>query len=125
MRAGATLRSGAEPLRAGCAFVRQAARRCARGDLAMKMVLIGAAAALGLAACGQSEPAPQGSTVGAAMPDTSAPRAPDAAMTAPDAGATGVVPADGSEPAVAETPPVGTAGGASDAAAPAPAPAGQ
>ena len=92
----------------------------------MKTVLIGAAAALGLAACGQGDagPEPQGSTVGAAMPDTSAPRDPNAAMTAPDAGVTGVVPADGSEPAVAPTPPVGTAGGAGDpAAAAAPAPA--
>lgn len=85
----------------------------------MKTVLIGAAAALMLTACGQGEPEPQGSTVGAAMPDTSAPRAADPAMTAPDAGATGVVPADGSEPAVAATPPVGTAGGAGDGAAPA------
>lgn len=90
----------------------------------MKLVLIGVAA-LALSACGQGggEPEPQGSTVGAAMPDTSAPRAADAMMTAPDAGATGVVPADGSEPAVAPTPPVGTAGGAGDAAGATAAPA--
>ncbi|MFC3080459.1 hypothetical protein ACFODL_20355 [Phenylobacterium terrae] len=90
----------------------------------MKTVVVSAAAALALAACGQpaNEPEPQGSKVGAAMPDTSAPRDPNELMTAPDAGATGVVPADGSQPAVAPTPPVGTAGGA--AAAPTtPAPA--
>jgi hypothetical protein len=39
-------------------------------------------------------------------------------MTAPDAGATGVVPADGSQPAVAPTPPVGTAGGSPGQVAP-------
>ena len=91
----------------------------------MKMVVVSAAAALARAACGQgdTQPEPQGSTVGAAMPDTSAPRDANAAMTAPDAGTTGLVPADGSEPAVAPTPPVGTAGGAGDAAATPPAPA--
>ncbi|HEX2561404.1 hypothetical protein [Phenylobacterium sp.] len=96
----------------------------------MKMVLIGAAAALGLAACtpGSSEGEPQGSKVGAAMPDTSAPRDANAAMTAPDAGATGIVPADGSQPAVAPTPQVGSAGGSPGAvdatpSTPAPAPA--
>lgn len=91
----------------------------------MKMVLMGAAAALVLAACNPAanEPEPQGSKVGAAMPDTSAPRDANVTMTAPDAGATGVVPADGSQPAVAPTPSVGTAGGAADAAATTPAPA--
>lgn len=68
--------------------------------------------ALGLAACGGHDAElPKDSAVAAAMPDTSAPRGDDRRMTAPDAGATGVVPADGSEPAVAATPPVGTAGG--------------
>lgn len=70
---------------------------------------------LGLAACSDQErptgSAPQGSEVGAAMPDTSTARAPNDHLTAPDAGATGAVPADGSAPAVAPTPPVGTAGG--------------
>jgi hypothetical protein len=91
----------------------------------MKMVVVSAAAALALAACGQgdTQAEPQGSQVGAAMPDTSAPRDPNDLMTAPDAGATGVVPADGSQPAVAPTPEVGTAGGAAGGATPAPAPA--
>ena len=81
----------------------------------MKIAIVAATAvaALSLAACGQSEePKPQGSAVGAAMPDTEAPRNPDMRMSAPDAGQTGTVPADGSAPAVAETPAVGTAGGA-------------
>jgi hypothetical protein len=60
------------------------------------MILTGCALmALALAAC---EPKPEGSKVAAAMPDTNAPRAPDAKMTAPDAGATGAaepVPAQG------------------------------
>ena len=74
---------------------------------------------LSLAACDrQTGAGAQGSEVGAAMPDTSAPRADDPLLTAPDAGATGAVPADGSAPAVAPTPPVGTAGGAQDAAPP-------
>ena len=80
----------------------------------MKTVMIAAcaAAALGLAACGgKDEAIPKDSAVGAAMPDTSAPRGDDRRMTAPDAGVTGVVPADGSQPAIAPTPPVGTAGG--------------
>lgn len=70
-------------------------------------------AALGLAACGEraTGTAPQGSDVAAAMPDTSVPRDPNAALTTPDAGATGTVPADGSAPKVAPTPPQGTAGG--------------
>ena len=68
---------------------------------------------LGLAACGEraTGTAPQGSEVGAAMPDTSTTRAPTDRLTAPDAGVTGTVPADGSAPAVAPTPPVGMAGG--------------
>lgn len=72
----------------------------------MKIILAAAAvAALGLAGCDRSTgTAPKGSEVGAAMPDTTQPRAPDAAMTAPDAGATGAVPADGSTPPVASTP---------------------
>lgn len=81
----------------------------------MKIAIVAAAAvaSLSLAACNQRDEAlPQGSAVGAAMPDTEAPRNPDMRMTAPDAGQTGVVPADGSAPAVAETPAVGTAGGA-------------
>lgn len=66
---------------------------------------------LGLAACERpTGTAPEGSEVGAAMPDTSQPRNADPLMTAPDAGQTGVVPPEG-PPAVAETPPTGTAGG--------------
>jgi hypothetical protein len=74
---------------------------------------IAAAMTLGLAACGErtTGSAPQGSEVGAAMPDTSTTRTANDHLTAPDAGATGTVPADGSAPAVAPTPPVGTAGG--------------
>ncbi len=76
-------------------------------------LVIAALSTLALGACGEraTGTAPQGSEVGAAMPDTSTPRAADTHMTAPDAGATGAVPADGSAPAVAPTPPVGTAGG--------------
>lgn len=72
-----------------------------------------ALSALTLAACSDrpTGTAPQGSEVGAAMPDTSTPRAANDRLTAPDAGATGTVPADGAPPAVAPTPPVGTAGG--------------
>jgi hypothetical protein len=82
----------------------------------MKTMLgLAALAALSLAACSGEErttgTAPQGSDVAAAMPDTATPRAPNDHLTAPDAGATGTVPADGSAPAVAATPPVGTAGG--------------
>jgi hypothetical protein len=71
------------------------------------------AASLSLAACGGREGnTPQGSDVAAAMPDTSAGRADNRQMTAPDAGATGAVPADNNTPpAVAATPPMGTAGG--------------
>ena len=82
----------------------------------MKTMIVAAAlAGLGLAACsGEERPtgsAPQGSEVGAAMPDTSTTRAATDRLTAPDAGVTGTVPADGSAPKVAPTPPVGTAGG--------------
>jgi hypothetical protein len=78
-----------------------------------------ALAALALTACGRAENTPQGSDVAAAMPDTSAPRQPDRRMTAPDAGATGAVPADNNiPPAVAPTPPVGTAGGSPGVMAP-------
>jgi hypothetical protein len=79
----------------------------------MKIVLIAAcaAAAFGLAGCGgHDQELPKDSAVGAAMPDTSQPRGADRRMTVPDAGQTGVVPADGSTPPVAPTPPVGTAG---------------
>ncbi|PZQ64274.1 MAG: hypothetical protein DI570_05965 [Phenylobacterium zucineum] len=68
------------------------------------LVLV-ALGALSLAACDRpTGTAPQGSEVGAAMPDTSQPRDPNAQLTAPDAGATGVVPADGSAPPVAPEP---------------------
>jgi hypothetical protein len=52
-------------------------------------------AAVALAACGERSTgtAPAGSDTAAAMPDTSQPRDPNAALTAPDAGATGAVPA--------------------------------
>lgn len=79
----------------------------------MKIIFAAAAtlAALSLAACDRpTGTAPENSAVGAAMPDTAAPRAPDAEMTAPDAAQTGTVPATGA-PAVAEAPPEGTAGG--------------
>ena len=79
-------------------------------------IALAALAALSLSACSGEEretgTAPQGSEVGAAMPDTSQPREADTAMTAPDAGTTGTVPHnDAQAPAVAATPPVGTAGG--------------
>jgi len=62
-------------------------------------------AALVLSGCDRpTGSAPQGSEVGAAMPDTAQPRGADAAMTTPDAGVTGAVPADGSPPPVASTP---------------------
>ncbi|WP_411287401.1 hypothetical protein [Phenylobacterium sp.] len=79
----------------------------------MKTTLaLAALAALSLAACDRATgTSPEGSAVGAAMPDTSTPRAPNATLTAPDAGQTGAVPADGSAPAVAPTPDVGSAGG--------------
>ena len=85
----------------------------------MKTILIACGlAALSLAACGErtTGTAPQGSDVAASMPDTAQPRDDNAALTAPDAGTTGTAPADGSAPAVAPTPPTGTAGGAADAA---------
>jgi hypothetical protein len=76
-------------------------------------VFLAAMAALSLGACNRREPAatPQGSDVAAAMPDTATPRTPNQTMTAPDAGVTGTAPANGSPPAVAPTPPTGTAGG--------------
>ncbi|WP_395671243.1 hypothetical protein [Phenylobacterium sp.] len=75
------------------------------------MVAAAALAALSVAACDRpTGTAPQDSAVGAAMPDTASARNDNMALTAPDAGATGTVPADGSAPAVAPTPPVGTAG---------------
>lgn len=79
---------------------------------AAAVLALAVAGPLGLAACSKSDtaPTPQGSSVAAAMPDTSVQRAPNEAMTAPDAGVTGTVPADGSAPAVAQTPAVGTAG---------------
>jgi hypothetical protein len=57
-------------------------------------------AAITLGACGrgESKPTPAGSTVAAAMPDTSAQPAPNQNMTVPDAGTTGAaepVPAQG------------------------------
>lgn len=87
--------------------------------LANGMLAALAIATLSLAGCGRpTGSGAEGSKVGAAMPDTAAPRADDPLLTAPDAGATGTVPADGSTPPVAATPPVGTAGGAQDAAPP-------
>ncbi len=71
----------------------------------MKTLYLASAAllcALSLTACGQQDQAstntigPQDSAVGKAMPDTTATPADDALHTAPDAGATGAVPADGS-----------------------------
>lgn len=65
-------------------------------------------AALALGACNrndEAQPEPQGEVTGAAMPDTSAPRTDDPTLTAPDAGATGTVPATGAPPPVAPTPP--------------------
>jgi len=72
----------------------------------MKTLIALSAAVLGLGACSpkDTEPLPQGSTVAAAMPDTDAKRADNPQMTAPDAGATGAVPADGGEPRVGATP---------------------
>jgi len=50
-------------------------------------------ATLALAGCDRATgTAPAGSDTAAAMPDTTQPRDPNAAMTAPDAGATGAVP---------------------------------
>lgn len=73
----------------------------------MRTVILAAAlAALAVAACDR-RPEPQGETTGAAMPDTSQPTpVPGPAETAaPDAGDTGVVPADGSPPPVQPSPP--------------------
>ncbi|HEY0647356.1 hypothetical protein [Phenylobacterium sp.] len=51
-------------------------------------------AAVALAGCGErtTGTAPAGSDTAAAMPDTTQPRDPNAALTAPDAGVTGAVP---------------------------------
>lgn len=51
-------------------------------------------ASMALVGCGErtTGTAPAGSETAAAMPDTSQPRDPNAALTAPDAGATGAVP---------------------------------
>jgi hypothetical protein len=69
----------------------------------MRILLAAACvAALALAAC--NNPTPKGRETGAAMPDTSQPRDPNEAMTAPDAGATGTVPANGATPPVQPTP---------------------
>ena len=70
------------------------------------MIFAGAAAVLALAAC-DKRPEPHGETTGAAMPDTSQPTpVPGPAQTAaPDAGDTGVVPADGSQPPMQSSPP--------------------
>ncbi len=66
---------------------------------------VAAFAAIALVGCDRpTGSAPAGSEVGAAMPDTTQPRDPNAAMTAPDAGTTGAVPPDGSPPPVATTP---------------------
>lgn len=73
----------------------------------MKLSLIVASvAALALTAACDQRPEPTGETTGAAMPDTSQPTpVPGPAKTgAPDAGDTGVVPADGS-PAPIQPPP--------------------
>jgi hypothetical protein len=68
---------------------------------------IAALAALSLTACNRpTGTAPQGSDVAASMPDTSQPRDPNTALTAPDAGATGAVPASGAPPPVAPAPEV-------------------
>ncbi|WP_296594785.1 hypothetical protein [Phenylobacterium sp.] len=68
-------------------------------------VTVLAVSSLNLAACGRKTGSgAEGSKVGAAMPDTTQPRDPNAAMTVPDAGATGAVPADGSPTPRAETP---------------------
>lgn len=83
-----------------------------------------AALILGLAACSKDDttaPEPQGEAVGAAMPDTSQPTTTPSApgdVAAPDAGATGVVPADGSAPPVQPTAPAPD--GAMPASPPAP-----
>ena len=92
----------------------------------MKLVLLAAAGlALTLSACSRGDetaPEPQGESVGAAMPDTSAPPQNNQLQTAPNAGDTGTVPADGSAPPVAQTPAVGTAGGEPGAAPATPTP---
>jgi hypothetical protein len=70
------------------------------------LIFTAAVAALALAAC-DKRPEPQGETTGAAMPDTSqsTPVPGPAQTAAPDAGDTGVVPADGSQPPMQPSPP--------------------
>lgn len=70
----------------------------------MRMMVLAACATAAVALAGCGQPKPEGSKVAASMPDTNAPRAPDARMTAPDAGATGAaepVPATGGAGTVA------------------------
>lgn len=69
-----------------------------------------AALTLCVVAC-DNRPEPQGETTGSAMPDTSQPTPAPAPtdLAAPDAGDTGVVPADGSAPPVQPSPPPETA----------------
>jgi len=75
-----------------------------------RLIIVAAVAALAassvtLAGCGRKTGSgAEGSKVGAAMPDTTQPRDPNEAMTAPDAGATGAAPADGSPTPRADTP---------------------
>lgn len=69
-----------------------------------RLIVTLAFATVAIAACDRpTGTAPAGSETAAAMPDTDAPRAPDATMTAPDAGATGAVPAAPEQPAPAPT----------------------
>ncbi|HEY9233409.1 MULTISPECIES: hypothetical protein [Phenylobacterium] len=75
----------------------------------MKLSLIVAGVAtLALTAACDRRPEPTGETTGAAMPDTSQPTMVPgpSKIGAPDAGDTGVVPADGSAAPVQPTPPV-------------------
>lgn len=62
--------------------------------------------ALALTACNRpTGSGAEDSKVGAAMPDTTVQPAADPLHTAPDAGATGAVPTDGSSPPMKATPP--------------------
>jgi hypothetical protein len=79
--------------------------------LARTLIPLAAITGLALSGC-DSHPigtAPQGSKVAAAMPDTNQPRDPNREMTAPDAGQTGAVPANGAAPAVKPTAETGAA----------------
>jgi hypothetical protein len=74
----------------------------------MKLSLIAASvASLALTAACDQRPEPTGEKTGAAMPDTSQPTPVPgpAKIGAPDAGDTGVVPADGSQAPMQATPP--------------------